>query len=100
MGEDGLEQGEELSHGGLSRDSLGEFIDNDLGDEGPASSPQGLDTSPQEAAARRGGPGGLARLHRQQDPIQPGSTPFGEARLIWGVRVIARALCCWQPCCS
>ena len=62
---------------GLSRGSLGDFIDNDLDDDADArpDSAQDRDPSPQEAARpRMGGP----RLHRQQDAIQPGSTPFGE----------------------
>ena len=75
-GVSGLEK-EDQQSGGLSRGSLGDLNDSDLGEEGPSSSPQGLAISPPELPGARRGPVGGLRLHRQQGPIQPGSTPFG-----------------------
>ena len=93
----GMEDGGQAS-GALSGDSLGDFLDNDLGEDGdgPSSSPQGMDLSPAQMAALTSRPGqsmGGPRLHRQQDAIQPGSTPFGETCLrCMGAR-LAQAVC-------
>ena len=73
--------GDEDQSQGLSRGSLGDFIDNDLGDDAPSSSPQGQGTSPEGLPRLRTGTGG-PRLHRQQDAFQPGSTPFGTPRVM------------------
>ena len=76
--ENSLEEGADAPSQGLSRGSLGDFIDNDL-DDAPGSSPPGQGASPPGAARPRMG---APRLHRQQDAIQPGSTPFGAPSLL------------------